>query len=155
LQNRQNFARFCGNAESMRIHHSTQRVYFDDLDAAMILHNIRYLLFIERARTELFAELGISYTGTAPDRWNVIGHNAIRYLAPVRSDVPIVIHTHAVKLGQSSLVLRARVSDLPDSTTHAECETRIVRVDGSTFKACPWTGAFREAIAPYLEALPP
>ena len=49
---------------------STQRVYFDDLDALNILHNVRYLLFIERARGELLNALGFHWQddlATNPD----------------------------------------------------------------------------------------
>ena len=40
---------------------SIQRVYFDDLDALNILHNVRYVLFMERARGELFQQLGFRW----------------------------------------------------------------------------------------------
>ena len=40
---------------------SVQRVYFDDLDALNILHNVRFLLFIERARGELWNAMGFHW----------------------------------------------------------------------------------------------
>ena len=53
---------------------SIQRVYFDDLDALNILHNVRFLLFMERARGELFNELGFRWEDdlqTNPDKYHV------------------------------------------------------------------------------------
>ncbi len=42
---------------------SVQHVYFDDLDALNILHNVRFLLFMERARGERVQHAGLSLGG--------------------------------------------------------------------------------------------
>ena len=66
---------------------STQRVYFDDLDALNILHNVRFLLFMERARGELFNALGFRWEDSLeqnPDKFHVVAGHEIKYLAPVR-----------------------------------------------------------------------
>ncbi len=66
---------------------SIQRVYFDDLDALNILHNVRFLLFMERARGELLLELGFRWEddiSVNPDKYHVVapdypgyGHSAM------------------------------------------------------------------------------
>ena len=96
---------------------SVQHVYFDDLDALNILHNMRYLLFMERARGELFNALGE-------------GEVAIE-IAP----------TH---LGTSSITLHAVVKSLDGKQLYAEGSTRLVRLDPSTNRPCPWSQPFRD-----------
>ena len=76
---------------------SVQRVYFDDLDALNILHNMRFLLFIARSRVEsvyplvpLFSHqaLGVAWLGY--DGWLHLGLHAdsevVTELAAVTGD---------------------------------------------------------------------
>ena len=68
---------------------SVQRVYFDDLDALQILHNVRFLLFMERARGEMFNALGFRWEDGVeanPDKWHVVAAHEIQYLHPVRGE---------------------------------------------------------------------
>jgi len=44
---------------------SVQRVYFDDLDALNILHNVRFLLFMERARGDKGGGRAVGPSGSA------------------------------------------------------------------------------------------
>jgi acyl-CoA thioester hydrolase len=134
---------------------STQRVYFDDLDALNILHNVRYLLFIERARGELLNALGFHWQddlATNPDKFHVIAAHSITYLAPVRGEGEICIELRIPHLGRTSLTLAARVESPDGATLHAEGTTRLVRLDPSTFKPTAWSDPFRAAVAPLLVA---
>lgn len=58
---------------------SIQRVYFDDLDALNILHNMRYLSFMERARGELLNQRGFRWEddfSVNPDKFHVVAEHA-------------------------------------------------------------------------------
>src|SRR5580692_10988129 len=91
---------------------SMQRVYFDDLDALNILHNMRFLLFIERARGELFNAMGFHWEDSLdknPDKFHVVAEHSIKYLVPVRGEGDIGIVIRVTHLGRSSLVIAARV----------------------------------------------
>ncbi|AKF06176.1 acyl-CoA thioesterase [Sandaracinus amylolyticus] len=132
---------------------STQRVYFDDLDALNILHNVRFLLFMERARGELFQALGFRWEddfAKNPDKFHVVAAHEIQYLAPVRGEGDLTVELQPVKLGTSSLVIDAKVRAVHGSTVHAEGHTRLVRLDPTTFKPCPWSERFRAAFEPLL-----
>ena len=97
---------------------SIQRVYFDDLDALNILHNVRYLLFIERARGELLNSLGFRWEDSLavnPDRFHVVAAHEIQYLVPVRGEGEVVVSLTPQKLGSSSFSLGAAVSS-PDGS---------------------------------------
>jgi acyl-CoA thioester hydrolase len=132
---------------------STQRVYFDDLDALNILHNVRYLLFMERARGELLQALGFRWEDdldTNPDKYHVVAAHEIRYVAPVRGEGELSVEIQPVKLGNSSLVLTAKVRAYHGDTIHAESTTRLVRLDPKTQRPCSWSDRFRAAFEPLI-----
>ena len=132
---------------------SVQRVYFDDLDALNILHNVRFLLFIERARGELFNELGFHWKDdfdTNPDKFHVVAEHSIHYLAPVRGEGEICVELTVPHLGRTSMSLAARVRQPSGSICFAEGTTRLVRLDPVTFRPAPWSEKMRSAITPLL-----
>jgi acyl-CoA thioester hydrolase len=132
---------------------SSQRVYFDDLDALNILHNVRYVLFMERARGELFQTLGFRWEDDLahnPDKFHVVAAHEIRYLMPVRGEGELVVELSLEKLGTTSLTIRARIRGMHGDAIYAEGSTRLVRLDPDTFKPCPWSERFRAAITPML-----
>ncbi|MBZ0116927.1 MAG: acyl-CoA thioesterase [Sandaracinaceae bacterium] len=134
---------------------STQRVYFDDLDALNILHNVRFLLFMERARGELFNELGFRWEDdleTNPDKYHVVAEHSIKYLVPVRGEGELIVELAPVHLGGSSLIIEARVRGMHGDTVYASGTTRIVRLDPTSNKPCPWSSTFRARMQPLVIA---
>jgi len=132
---------------------SAQRVYFDDLDALNILHNVRYVLFMERARGELFQKLGFHWEDDVtknPDKLHVVAAHEIKYLAPVRGEGELTVELQPVHLGQSSLVIEANVRAVHGDQMFAHGSTRLVRLDPGTWKPCPWSDRFRAAFSPLL-----
>jgi acyl-CoA thioester hydrolase len=131
-----------------RVFRSIQRVYFDDLDALNILHNVRYLIFIERARGELFNELGSRWNDAEnEDKWHVVAAHEIRYLAPFRGTGQVAIELEIKHLGGSSMVLHARVISVDNAVVYAEGDTRLVRIEETTGRPCSWSESWRSAIA--------
>jgi len=132
---------------------SVQRVYFDDLDALNILHNMRYLLFIERARGELFNAMGFHWQDDLtrnPDRFHVVAEHAIKYLAPVRGEGDLSIVLRVAHLGRTSLTISARVQSPDGGIRFAEGSTRLVRLDPATFRPAPWSDPFRAVVGPLV-----
>jgi acyl-CoA thioester hydrolase len=128
---------------------SVQRVYFDDLDALNILHNVRFLLFMERARGELFNALGFRWEddfSVNPDKYHVVAAHEIKYLHPVRGEGDVAIELHPTRLGNSSLVLHAKVQSLDGKAIYAEGHTRIVRLDPESNRPCAWSQVFRDKV---------
>lgn len=132
---------------------STQRVYFDDLDALNILHNMRFLLFMERARGELLQSLGFRWQDDLadnPDKYHVVAAHEIEYLAPVRGEGELSVEIWPTHLGTTSLVIAARVLPRHGSTLHARATTRLVRLDPDTNRPAPWSDTFRSRMAPLV-----
>jgi acyl-CoA thioester hydrolase len=129
-----------------------QRVYFDDLDALDILHNVRFLLFIERARGELLVSLGFQWhddLATNPDKYHVVAEHQISYLAPVRGEGELFVDLTPTHLGTTSFIIRAEVRS-PAGVLHATSTTRLVRLDPSSARPCPWSKRFRDAFGPLV-----
>ena len=137
---------------SAQVFRSVQRVYFDDLDALNILHNVRYLLFMERARGELFNSLGFRWDDAANvDRWHVVAAHEIRYVKPFRGEGQVAIEIAIHKIGHSSVNLSAKVCSAEDaSLIYAEGTSRLVRIDEQSGKPCSWSETFRAAIVPMI-----
>ncbi|MGE0789221.1 MAG: acyl-CoA thioesterase [Sandaracinaceae bacterium] len=134
---------------------TTQRVYFDDLDALNILHNVRFLLFMERARGELFNALGFRWEDDLehnPDKYHVVAAHEIRYLRPVRGEGDVLVELSPVHLGRSSVILEGEVRGKHGDTVFAEARTRLVRLDPATNAPCAWSDRFRSCVAPLVVA---
>lgn len=132
---------------------SVQRVYFDDLDALQILHNVRFLLFMERARGELFNGLGFRWEDELadnPDKWHVVASHEIQYLHPVRGEGEIAISVAPSHIGTTSLTLHAQVASIDGVTIFARGSSRLVRLDPLSNRPCPWSPRFREAVTPLV-----
>lgn len=133
---------------------TTQRVYFDDLDALNILHNVRFLLFMERARGELLNALGFRWADDVadnPDKYHVVAAHDVRYLSPVRGEGEVLVEVTPVHLGNSSLILATAVRALHGDTVFAECRTRLVRLDPADDRPCSWSDRFRGAMGPLVK----
>src|SRR5262245_14791472 len=132
---------------------SKQHVYFDDLDALNILHNVRYLIFMERARSELFDALGFDWEADFsrnPDKYHVVAAHEIRYVAPVRGTGDLSVEVTPRHLGNTSCVLSAEVRSKDRAVLHAEGKTRLVRLEPSTGRPTPWSERFRAALTPLV-----
>jgi acyl-CoA thioester hydrolase len=132
---------------------SVQRVYFDDLDALNILHNVRFLLFIERARGELLQAMGLHWQDDLtdnPDKFHVVAEHSIRYLKPVRGEGDLSVLLRVSHLGRTSLTVAARVEAPDGGVLYAEGATRLVRLDPATFRPAPWSDRFRSIAAPLV-----
>lgn len=130
-----------------------QRVYFDDLDALNILHNVRYLLFMERARGELFNEMGFRWEDDLtinPDKFHVVAEHHVQYVAPFRGEGEVVIELTPTHLGTSSLKIAGEVKGLHGTAVYARGETRLVRLDPKTNQPCTWSDRFRGKITPLV-----
>ena len=132
---------------------SVQRVYFDDLDALNILHNVKFVLFMERARGAFIHSLGFRWEDELainPDKFHVIAAHEIRYLKPVRGECELVVEVTPTHLGTSSFIVEAQVKALHGPTLHATGTTRLVRLDPATHTPCPWSDRFRAAMDPLI-----
>lgn len=94
------------------------RVYYEDTDAGGIVYHASYLRFMERARTELLRDMGLSQSDLARDHSQifVVGEMQLRYLAPARLDDLLVVQTDVLKIGGASVQLRQNILKRVDNS---------------------------------------
>ncbi|HTS22943.1 MAG TPA: tol-pal system-associated acyl-CoA thioesterase [Casimicrobiaceae bacterium] len=82
------------------------RVYYEDTDAAGVVYYANYLRFLERARTEWLASLGISLTGLEDEHGVVfvVHRLEIEYRRPARLYDPLEVTVQPIEIGKTRLV---------------------------------------------------
>ena len=83
------------------------KVYYEDTDLAGIVYYANYLKFIERARTEWVASLGVDQVALKADRGIVFAVRRVEadYLRPARFADDLVVETVLQSLGGARIVL--------------------------------------------------
>ena len=137
----------------MRFFEQHHGVYFDDLDAFQILHNSRYVLLFERTVGQFWRQLGWTgmFSNDSPDQFHLVRANTTDYLRPVEGVGEVRVRLSVRKLGRTSLTFYFRVLPLDEDVDYATGTRTIVRVDPKTRKPQPWSDAFRQKLAPYVE----
>lgn len=136
-------------------HEATQAVYFDDFDAYRILHNARYLLFVERTIGSFWLRLGWQGTMNVdgnPDAFHVVRANHIEYHVPVDRMGDVRVRIWIAKLGVSSVVFGFSVLSNDGTVEHASGQRVLVCIDPETRTKQPWSGAFRAAVGPFVRS---
>lgn len=91
----------------MTPHQFRTRIYYEDTDLAGIVYYANYLKFIERARTEWVASLGIDQMALRADDGLVFAVRRVEadYLRPARFGDELVVETVLQSIGGARLVL--------------------------------------------------
>lgn len=96
----------------MAPHLFTTRVYYEDTDLAGIVYYANYLKFIERARTEWVASLGVDQMALRAAEGIVFAVRRVEadYLRPARFGEDLVVETTLQALGGARIVLEQAVT---------------------------------------------
>lgn len=108
---------------------SEYRVYAENTDFMGIVYYADYLLFFERARTELLRSLGLTLTETKNDGKNfAINHVQVRYHHPACLDDLLLINTTCKKVRPTMLEFQ-QVMHKDSSKPVAEATIQVVCVN--------------------------
>ena len=109
----------------MKIKH---RVIYADTDHGGFVYYGKYLEFLERARTELIRESGVSIAELAKKGFIApVVHVSVDYKAPARYDDELEIEVEITKIGTTSLTFEYKIYS--DSTLSLEATTVNVFVN--------------------------
>ncbi len=138
-------------AVQMRFHESILGVYFDDLDMFGILHNARYLLFMERCIGEFWKKLGWGgFDGREDhDQFHLVKLNHLEYLEPFGGIGDLRVRMRIERLGRTSLTFAVQMMQLDSDESYATGKRVVVCIDPETRRPVPWSDSFREKLAPY------
>lgn len=97
------------------------RVYYEDTDAAGVVYYANYLRYMERARTEWLAALGMELSLLEREhRVAFVVHRVdIEYLRPARLGDRLLVGVRPIEHGRSRLVLEQRVMRNNEPLTRA------------------------------------
>lgn len=122
------------------------RVYFADVDSFYVVHNIKYLYWIEFAREEYLINLMKDYKEKS-DIYNfplIVVHNSIDFYNPARYRDLLMIHTRISKIGESSVHFENLVTR--DETLIAIAKAIMVKINPKEGKSEPLPEEFRKII---------
>jgi acyl-CoA thioester hydrolase len=126
------------------------RVYFEDTDLSGVVYHANYLRFMERARSDMLARVGIDQRAAFDDREGVyaVADLSIKYRRPARLDdaLTVVSHVHAVGGATATIHQAVMRGDeiLTEATVIAAFQTR----DGRPRRQPkPWVEAFQKLVS--------
>ena len=92
------------------MHVTRLRVRFDEVDTMHIVHNARYLVYFEVARTDTFRALGANYRDIMASGTHLaVVESGVRYLQPARYDDELAVETRCTEVGGATVTLRFAV----------------------------------------------
>lgn len=136
-----------------RFYETSFDVYFDDLDMFGILHNARYLLFMERGLGEFWKRLGWGGFDRHddPDRFHLVRMNQLEYLRPVVGVQELRVRLNVKHIGNTSAVFSFRMMPMDEDIDYAVGQRVIVHIDQETRRPTPWSEPMLKRLTPYLE----
>jgi len=137
----------------------SQRVYFEDTDAAGIMYHARYLAFFERGRTEMLRALGIGHGAmlAAPPAerlFFVVRRIAVDYRQPARLDDLVMVASRIAACHGASLALAQAMTRGGETLAQADVLIALVGADGRA-KRLPgdWRRLFAATMAVQSDAV--
>lgn len=111
------------------VHRYQLRVFYEDTDAAGIVYYANYLKFIERARTEMMREAGVSHTQLMARRGVafIVRRCNADFRAPARLDDLLEIRTRITDIGGASIEAEQVVWHGQDALVR--CEIKLGCID--------------------------
>ncbi len=117
------------------LHRYPLRVQFDEVDQYGIVHHSRYLIYMERARVDLLAELQ-RRGGDIPLDFTLIVVSAdIKYRSPARFLDELVVEQSVHKMGASKLQLGYRIQRGTETIAEALLVLAFISREGRPVRA--------------------
>lgn len=101
---------FSGRFEG-KAHHFAVRVYFEDTDVSGVVYHANYLRFMERARSDMLACVGIDQRAAFDSDEGVyaVADIAIRYHRPARLSDDLMVISRVRGVGAATAVIQQNV----------------------------------------------
>jgi acyl-CoA thioester hydrolase len=123
------------------------KVRFRDLDAFGHVNNAVYFTFMEMARVEYFALLGILKPGEFPRPFFIIAEATCQFKAPIDMETALIVQSRVSRLGNSSFDMDYRFVDEASGAVLATGRTVQVTYDYTAGRSVSLPDEWRTAIA--------
>lgn len=131
------------------------RVRFCETDANRHVNQVSYFVYVEQARMDYFAHLGL--TDAVHDPFSkvtlIAADLACEYRAPAFFGQTIQVYARVARMGRSSLTMEYALVEAAGPRLVATARGGLVYFDHQAGRSTPLTPAIREAIA-RLEGFP-
>jgi acyl-CoA thioester hydrolase len=113
-------------------HHFPLRIYFEDTDVAGIVYYANYLRYMERARSDLLAQIGVDQRATLEAGVGVyaVADVSIRYKAPARLADDLVVVTEVQAVRAASVLIHQQVMRGEEVLTDATVTAAFLTPEG-------------------------
>jgi len=114
------------------VHLFPLRVYYEDTDLSGIVYHANYLKFMERARSDLLALLGIDQRAAieAGEGAFAVADVALAYRSPARLGDALLVETRALELRAASVRLLQRIKRAGDLLSEGTIRVGFVAPNG-------------------------
>ncbi|PHM39456.1 acyl-CoA thioester hydrolase [Xenorhabdus mauleonii] len=110
------------------------RVYYEDTDASGVVYHARYLVFYERARTEMLRAKGFHQQYMLDEQVGfVVSRMTIDYRKPAKLDDQLVVESEVTNIRGASLTFIQRIVD-SNGIVVSSAECLVVCVNSSQMK---------------------
>lgn len=117
------------------LHQYPLRVQFDEVDQYGIVHHSKYLIYMERARVDLLADLQRRGNDLPLDFTLIVVAADIKYRSSARFLDELVVELAVHKMGASKLQLRYRIRRADDTIAEAMLVLAFVGPEGRPVRA--------------------
>ena len=135
-------------------HRFPVRIYFEDTDLSGVVYHANYLRFMERARSDMLACVGIdqrgSFEGKVPggEGVYVVAELRIKYRRPARLDDALVVVSRVTGLGAATATIHQRVMRGGEVLTDAMVTAAFLTRDGRPRRQPKaWIEAFAKLVS--------
>jgi acyl-CoA thioester hydrolase len=130
-------------------HRFAVRVYFEDTDFSGVVYHARYLHFMERARSDMLARLGIDQRGAhqAGQGAYAVTEMHMKFRKPAHFDDALLVTSVATAVRGASCDIHQTVSRDGEVLVEAKVTAAFVAPDGRPARQpALWVAAFRSVI---------
>ena len=130
------------------------RVYFEDTDFSGVVYHARYLHFMERARSDMLAGVGIDQrtVHAAGQGAYAVTEMHIKYRRPAHFDDALVVISTVEAVRAASCDIHQTVMRCDDILTEAQVTAAFVSPDGKPRRQpAHWVAAFQPIINRHAE----
>jgi acyl-CoA thioester hydrolase len=127
------------------LHHFPVRVYFEDTDLSGVVYHANYLRFMERARSDMLACVGIDQRAAFDGGEGVyaVANLAIKYRAPARLDDALTVVSHVQAVAAATATIHQAVMRGEELLTEATVTAAFLTRQGRPRRQPkPWVEAF-------------
>lgn len=131
-------------------HRFPVRVYFEDTDLSGVVYHANYLRFMERARSDMLARVGIDQRGTFDSAEGVyaVADLSIKYRRPAGLDDALVIVSRVTAVGAATATIHQRVMRGDEVLTDAVVTAAfLTRAGRPRRQPKPWVEAFSKLVS--------